>query len=343
MRPTTAEIAQRLTLIKEPHSRFSDFNEMHKALVFFQRTHFDQYVPTLGSGDYAYGARLEAWLHNVQGDDDQALLLELATHIVFLSREDMSKLNESAMRGPISRWIVDVAELRIDDSEFDLNLRKEIDNHTWFTSITDSMQISSFHHVNHIGGNDYRPDWRSLAKFGDITKIKSFMDNHRDAKGEIMQLKRIVILEDFVGSGTQMKMGSGSVEFAANNFPDSQILLCPLVCCPEGARAARELCTKYKNLRFDPVIEIDQCELFSPVSNHYVSTLERKVVDFCEAWHSQVIGDESESPRPYTPWGFLETGCVIVMYSNCPANTLPVIQHQSNTWTALFPRSARIR
>ncbi len=343
MRKTTAEIAQDLTLSRNPTARFSDFNEMHKALVFFQKSHFDQYVPTLGSQDQDYGARLEGWLENVGDDAARALLMELATRIVFLSREDMAKLNESAMRGPITRWIIDKSGLALEDLQFDSTLRDEIENHTWYTSITDSMQISSFHHVNHLGGTDLRPDWKSLAELGSTAKIRNYMETNKDTHGVSKPLKRIVILEDFVGSGAQMQMGSGSVEFAAMEFPDKEILLCPLICCPRGAEAARALCASYSNVRFDPVIEIEQHDLLSPFSNHDVGSFDRDVVDFCSAYHVQVVGDGSEAPRPYTPWGLLQTGCVIVMYSNAPANTLPLIQHQSNSWNALFPRSARIR
>jgi hypothetical protein len=45
----------------------------------------------------------------------------------------------------------------------------------------------------------------------------------------------------------------------------------------------------------------------------------------------------------YGAFGFRDTGSLVVMFSNTPANTLPVIQHESATWTPLFPRTARVR
>jgi hypothetical protein len=46
--------------------------------------------------------------------------------------------------------------------------------------------------------------------------------------------------------------------------------------------------------------------------------------------------------KPYGPFGFADTGALVVMHSNCPDNTVPIIHHSSDTWDPLFPRSSRI-
>ena len=69
----------------------------------------------------------------------------------------------------------------------------------------------------------------------------------------------------------------------------------------------------------------------------------RGIFDIIHRTFKQVVGDNSANPRPYQPFGFKNTGALVVEYSNTPANTLPIIQHESNTWNALFPRSARIK
>lgn len=343
MSKTVSEIANELALRPLGSRQFSDFNEIHKALNFFRRTHYDQYVPTLASENSDFDIRLAQWLQNVASDSDRAMLLELAPRIVFLAREDMTKLQEAAFRGPISRWMIDVAKLSIEDNDLDNKLRDELRNHTWYTSITDSLQISEFHHVNQIGGTDLRPDWKSLAQLGDVQQIRDYMNSRENAVGESKPLRQIVILEDFVGSGSQMQMGKGSVEFAAKQFPTTPILLCPLLICPKGCETARTLCNRYKNITFEPVIELDQSEFISPDSNLTPGGFEDSLRKFCHDCYPDVEGDKSSSPRPYNPLGLLATGCLIVMYSNAPANTLPLIQHQSNSWDALFPRSARIK
>jgi len=41
------------------------------------------------------------------------------------------------------------------------------------------------------------------------------------------------------------------------------------------------------------------------------------------------------------PFGFKGTGALVVMYSNCPNNSLPVLHNESEEWSALFPRIPR--
>ena len=337
MEQTVAEIACTLDLSgRLPFAR-KTFNELHQAISFFRSSHFDQYIPTLGSESLDFESRLFDWLMNVTNDDDRALLFELASRIVFLTREDFSKLHQAALRGPICQWIVDQMGLQIDDPQLESKIQNELENHTWFTAITDSMQISEFHHANQLGGIDHRPDWRSLAEFGDPSKIQRYISNPR------RPIHRIIILEDFVGSGTQMQMGTGSVSFAAQQFPKVPILLCPLIVCPEGASLSRQLAAAYPGLDFFPVLEITQDQLISPNSMFSSGSFEQAVLTLCSRLYNQVEGNRASAPRPYTPWGFHQTGAIVVFYTNTPANTLPLIQHASDMWNPLFPRSARIR
>jgi hypothetical protein len=78
-------------------------------------------------------------------------------------------------------------------------------------------------------------------------------------------------------------------------------------------------------------------------TNPQPNSLAAKVKALAQQCYAQVLGDNAADPRPYTPFGCFDTGAVVVLYSNTPANTLPLIQHQSNTWVPLFPRSARVR
>ena len=343
MTQSVADIARELSLNgREPFGGGS-FNELHQKLAFFKSSHYDQYIPTLGSEFPDFEQRLYDWLMNLPDDEDRRILLELAPRIAFFTREDFTKLHQAAFRGPISQWIVDELDLPFSHPTLTEEINRELEDHTWFTAITDSMHISEFHHANRLGGIDHRPDWRSLSEFGDPARIRQYMNNRKDATGAPKPIHRIVILEDFVGSGSQMQAGHGSVEFAARNFADIPILLVPLITCPEGARLAKVLAGIHTKLTFSPVLEITQAELINPKSNFTTGSFEDAVRRTCVSVHSKVVGNGAAAPRPYSEWGFGQTGALIVLYSNTPANTLPIIQHESDTWGALFPRSARIR
>ena len=211
------------------------------------------------------------------------------------------------------------------------------------------MAISDFHHANNLGGINFRPDWKSLATFGHPDRITEFMANHRDANHRPQALRRIVILEDFIGSGTQMVetvrseggVNCSAVEFAASLSADIPVLLVPLIVCPEGADQARRFTSA--NLTVSPVLELKPDEFVEwsvAVDPKELMTL---LSDLAHRTYADVVGDGTVAPRPYTRLGVGRTGGLIVTYSNTPANTLPIIQHGSNTWDPLFPRSARIK
>jgi hypothetical protein len=330
------------------------FSQIHEKLLFLEHKHYRQYVPTADATYPDFESRLAQWIENVADESEKRLLLEFAPYITFFSREDFTKLFEAALQGPITRWIIDEMGLDFSDPDFDVGIQQELHHHTWFCPFSDSMPIADFHHANHIGGVDFRPPWRSLAKFGDRQRILDFMAQHRDANGNPRPLRRLVLLEDFIGSGAQMatpireELVAGvsrrmdAVDFAASLDP-IPVLLVPLIICPAGASTARALVARHKNIRYEAVLEIAQDQLISPALPLVPDSLEGRLFTLVRRCYNQVVGDNAAAPLPYTPYGVGETGARIVLYSNTPANTLPIIQHQSNTWTALFPRSARVR
>jgi hypothetical protein len=203
------------------------------------------------------------------------------------------------------------------------------------------MQISEFCHANHLGGINYRPDLRTLSKFGELGKIMSFMQNRQDAHGHIVPLKRIVVLEDFIGSGTQLTDAAGLINaLLGQSVP---VLLVPLIICPEGVRTVQRLFGGNRFFRSDPILELPQNVFINSRSTPAAGTLYDKIKSIVKASYTQVVGNDAARPRPYEKFGIFDTGALVVLYSNTPANTLPIVQHSSNTWHALFPRSARVK
>jgi broad specificity phosphatase PhoE len=144
------------------------FNQIHERLEFFDKHQYKQYLPTQGSNFADYEARLEKWLDNVVGEQDKQLLFQLALEIIFFTKEDFTKLYQAALRGPITRWLMDIKGYNLTTADLNQKLDHEIHRSTWFCPITDSMPISEFHHANNIGGIDYRPDWRFLVIRGKL-------------------------------------------------------------------------------------------------------------------------------------------------------------------------------
>jgi hypothetical protein len=215
---------------------------------------------------------------------------------------------------------------------------------TWFCPVTDSFRVNAFFHVNNLAaGANLRPDWHSLLELGDVDKIDAYCASNN--------IKRLVLLEDFVGGGSQSLC---AVRFAATKVHDLQVLFVPLVICPKGVVSARqleaELCAQRAGaLRYEAAMELPN-DAFLTLSqspyvepNPYINALR----DLINTSYPKVSGGRLPGPKPYDPFGFPcsdPTGGLVVMYSNTPDNTLPLIHWHppENTWHPIFPRHSRV-
>lgn len=305
-----------------------DFTMVHDQIEHLARTLFDQYEPTKGAGHACFGDRLAAWLDNAPDDTDQQVLFRLVPHLLFIDQGGFDSLYQAAFNGHVARWLIDQLGLRLDDPRIGDKLHGAV-KQTWFCPITDSMQIAKFYHLNNIEGVDLRPDWRTLRKFGDdAQKIVNYMRQE--------SLLRMVLLEDFVGTGDQIE---NAVRFAAGLPGPVPVLVCPIVVCPGGIKSGRQLATEYPNICFDPVMELLPKMFVTDTPSEGEPNLFTLVRNVAHRFSEVIPVDSSQD---YGPFGYRGTGGLVVMYSNCPNNTLPIVHHDSKTWHALFPRSSRV-
>lgn len=191
------EIAERVQRWAAQEVGELDYNAIHAEIEYLIANRFEQYIPTIGP-EPDFRSRFVRWLGNGGlSEDDQKLLFRLVPHIFFLGREEFIALQRAAFLGPVHRWLVDETGLNFGDPDLDAKLTAAI-NETWFCPITDSANISDFYHVNKLHGVEYRPEWRAAAALtgGDSTTLQQ----HMATKG----LRRVVLIEDLVGSGSQM-------------------------------------------------------------------------------------------------------------------------------------------
>ncbi len=291
---------------------------------------FEDYEPTKGAcPDFL--ERLVTWLGNTNNEEDKKLLFQIIPYIFFVGREEFETLYRVAFNGPIARWFIEELAMPLNEREAG-NVLKGVVDHTWFCPITDSLHISSFCHINRITGVTYRPDWFSLSKFGDTAQLEAFMREKN--------IQRIVLLEDFVGSGTQV---SKVVKFVAEKFGNIRILYLPLIIAPKGHKTGIELETQYSNVSFSSVISLNEAAFVIEIPSPFEPVLFSKIREFCTRIYPRVSGATwPHDGKPFGPFGYNGTGGLIVMYSNCPDNTLPIIHYESSTWKPLFPRSTRV-
>jgi hypothetical protein len=292
---------------------------------------FDHYEPTRGPFP-KFWDRLDDWLNNIPEESKQRMLFQLVPHIFFVGPEELDSLYRVAFNANIAHWLIEQEKLSLDAGDTVSRLRSALDR-TWICPITDSMRINAFYHLNNLPGRDYRPDWASIAKFADKSKLETFMNVER--------IERIVLLEDFIGSGCQVR---DAIRYAVQLRPRRPILVAPLIICPTGQELLIKYTRIFSHLTYDPVLEIDPAQFVSATPTPAEPPLFAEIRQLVRDYYPLLLKGLSKKERRkmYGPFGFRETGSLIVLWTNCPDNTLPSIHHRSDEWRPLFPRASRL-
>lgn len=318
----------------DPSKRARDWRLLTTTLSeirFHAQQRYWQFTPAY-AGDFE--RRLSDWVGNAGlRQRDRRLLLESVPEIQFVDRDDLMALYRAAFRGPIYRWLIDQQGLTF--TSLGARVKKAINRAgatTWFCPVTDSMDISQFLHVNNLPGAEHRPAWRVLKKFGSQNKIRA----HLRQRG----YKRVVLLEDFVGSGRQ---AAGPLLYAAKRLGRRvPILLVPLIASQPGVEKLQRDIRNLPNVAVDPVfvvprhVQIAQTPVpgeapFAPA----LRALSRRLFE-------RIAAPADAGGTPLTEaLGFGGLGMLLVLYTNCPNNTLPLVWHSNAQWRALFPRVSR--
>lgn len=315
--------------VQNGEDKFSDIN---LRIIHLNEWLFSDYEPALGPGPN-FMKRLGDWLENITDEEDQKIMFELVPHIFYVGREELNVLYREAYQTVFAKWLIDQTDVDFTSSTILEELNVEV-GHSWFCPFTDSLRINQFYHINDIPGkHDHRPDWRSLRTFGDINLIKA----HITENG----IKRIVLLEDFIGNGGQI---SKALSFIADNLKDTPILIIPLIICPAGIEQAAKFTATHANVKIVPVISLPKNYFVHEIENDIESAFFKKVHTLAEKTYSQVANSNviNDKTDPYGPFGWRRMGGVIVMHTNTPNNTLPLIHNRSATWKPLFKRHKRI-
>jgi hypothetical protein len=185
------------------------------------------------------------------------------------------------------------------------------------------MRINQFYHVNHVNSShEFRPDWRSLRKFGDPEKIRKYIKAN--------DVKYIVLLEDFVGSATQSWK---ALKFASELDQNIKVLFVPLIIYEKGIKKIENEMNGFANFTLSPVLVVGK-DGYIPQNSDSYETEEtpafRKIIE-----NSEPIYDNKK-------FGYEHMGCLLVMYTNTPTNSLPLIHYESkDIWIPLFNRHHR--
>lgn len=311
------------------------FRDINAQINFFSNELFHDYQPTQSLAT-SFKSRLENWLSNLSNDDDRKSLFKILPHIFYVGNKEFNNLFRVAYNEIIAKWLIDINNINFDNigeakTRLDDSLRE-----CWICPITDSFNINSFFNINNIPStrwNEWRPLWYRANSNNDYWR--GFL-NHINQ----YNIRKLVLLEDFVGSGSQV---STAVNFVLSQGLDLDVLLVPLINCPTGHQRFTDLEIQYDRLTYGAALK--------PSGNCFVTRVKvtgepedfdhfRDLIQRCYLQVSNGI-PESGLHKPYSPYGYRDTGGLIVMYSNTPDNTIPSIHWNSDTWNPIFPRHSR--
>ena len=254
-------------------------------------------------------------------------MFEYALSLLFVGKEDMESLCRTAYESQITRWVIDAADINIaspDAGERLQQARKE----TFFGSIA-GMNVGDFCRYNEIH-QDIRPDFRERAKTGEPAAL----ENYLKSTGYV----RIVAVEDYVGTGTQMKTAYNYLK----QLPEFPVLLCPLIVAPDGMDTGTEMVDG--NVSFQPIFCLSNAASIGPEPLENEPELASRLRDLLPRLFQKVNGTvpDNRMSTYIGPFGFKHKGTSVLTYLNCPNNVPPIVHHRSDTWMMpLFRRSER--
>ena len=293
-----------------------------KEIRFHAESRYWQYTPCYSD---VFEERLLGWVNNTGlTDAEREAMLRLVPEIAFVDRDDMMTLYQTAFRDQVHRWIMDQEKLDFRTSQS--NLRRSIGaalKRTWICSLTDSLDIAQFHHINRLSTHSHRPQWRTLRHFGSPQKVRRYI---RDRK-----IARVVLVEDIVGSGQQCC--DVLRQTATALIPGVPLLFVPLIISAPGLKRVRALCRRLPH---------------SDVSPTYVLPKIVHVHRLPAAGEPPFVADarrviQHTAPRfpAKSVFGFRNVGALVVLYTNCPNTSPPFLWSERSDWAPLFPRVSR--
>ena len=332
---TTEELRRLLADWCQSESELSeDLSEIRSLTDFLEQVLYNDYEPARVGAQGEFAARLARWIGGAESDDDMRSLYLLVGRLVFFGREQMMAGYRTAYSRNVALWLMEIEGLPFFGRDTEARVRAAVAK-TAFTEITDSCRLGDFLRWNNVAGHGSRYTWEQHLEGWDPA---GFTQEIMGANSGAPR-RNLVLMEDFVGSGNQMER---AVEKACSLPTGYNVLLCPIIICPDGAVRARELETKHQHFKYSPVMELPENTFIAEntvAGEHRHHPLIRAAL---LSLHPKVRGTPGSWPQETTAFGYEDTGAIFCKYDNCPDNSVPILHHRSDLgWSPLFPRTAR--
>lgn len=316
-------------------------------LLFISRRKFDRF--DLFPPGETFQSRLPLWLQNFDLADRQ-IAMSVVDELVFLSFWELrtlairafdvvcGRLRQQALEVKGTPW---TATLDAGDAATEERLARTV-----FVAASDDVLFDFFRRNAQRSSSRLRRD-----NFVEYYKF------HPDAQPDENDAEQIVLLDQLSGSGYSFlhfdegAWGGKLARFLEYWPQHSQkpVLYVPYIMTEIAKRRVAERLAEWRKVKHDlPAVTVAPVLTIPPssvvVASDGVSVdPNRPVAELCTRYHVRFVDDQNTLKGKPTTHGFGQAGLTLVLSTNVPNNTLPIIWHQFNGWVPLFPRIAHHR
>lgn len=274
------------------------------------------------------------WLSNFQDGEEKLNAMFLLSKFMYFDnetvRELMVRIYEDLYKRPIiyeiRRHYGHTKDVNLIESEFE-----KVRNKTRFLSIGNPSE-SSAHLLYFFRQENYLK--RDL--FIGPHELFSHTEQGEEIRADLVVdgIERIVVLDDFCGSGNQAtKFNDSFVKFLKEKYPALQITYYSLFAIEEGIEKVRKLSFDKAEAMF--VLD----ETYKCFSEHSRFFPGKEIVykagckEMCQRYGKKI--------SKY-PLGYQDCQMLLGFHHNTPNNTLPIFWQEKNGWIPIFKRFAKL-
>ena len=286
-------------------------------------------------------------------ETEQRYAFVLARKVLFFNRNQIISLLSEVwgnIKKELLRLASDRLSLCLSELVFRTNSISDELDRSLFVPLSDSGHFMEFRH-------HCIPEGRSSMLIPCVDRLLLPVDLHavdfiEGVKREYQHRPNLFIIEDFSGSGTSAK---GKIKKIIDNYNFANIYFCPLIITDMAKESLGGLVgyAEKHDIRFGmlPGISLgEEYSIASADSERIWTSAEREALArISEKYFRSHFKDNAylysdhKNPEPSqaTPLGFGNCGLPLVLYSNCPNNSLPILWADNNGWRPLFHRYER--
>ena len=313
--------------------------------------------------------KLRNWLKQFSTDDDKRIAFLLALKIIFIGQRQFEVLQRILFKEKLSRHLIEaiIQRKHLDKLDFPgaaIHFDEEMDK-TLFIANSDSSQLNSFVHVNRGYFHDRErrkltgPEvafWTYPSYIASLDQTPAEMKKtcatfETDVLAKdprIIDKSRLIILEDFSGSGSDLETTLKRIH--TSQLPIQEVILAPVMATAAAITRVQRYISGIASQNKRSYCVMSAFELpekyrcYGGTEGSYLDgvppelALSVKVKNLAEDVYRSHLAKSVDIKAKH---GFSNLALAFSFYTNCPDNTLPMIWANCSTWKGLFPRASR--